>query len=94
MEHILDVETEAFIRVKEHETTRLEVPAVIEGRELRQYDTIKLYHPGDEREAVRIEISEITETGGQDDVQISFALLEWMYRLDTESEASGIEDFF
>lgn len=87
MEHILDVDTELFTKVKEHEIEEMEVPARVRGQELRRYDTIKLYHPGDEAEALRIEISDIKAeecASSQESVRIAFTLLEWMYRLDTD----------
>lgn len=99
MEHYLDIETELFEKIKEHETTEIRIPRCIDGRKVKTGDTLKLYHPGDETEALRVEITgvETTEVGemvqdtseGEDcdaeqAVTVSFSLLEWMCRLETE----------
>ena len=98
MEHYLDIETELFEKIREHETTRIQIPREINGREVRTGDTLKLYHPGDGTEALRVEVSGVEERGtkGEDgkeeeksgetgqEVTVSFFLLEWMCRLETE----------
>lgn len=107
MEHYLDIETVLFEKIKEHETTKMRIPPCINKKEVRMGDTLKLYHPGDETEALRVEIvniekpeirkieieemscfpkkeGEIEKTGREQEVVISFSLLEWMCRLETE----------
>lgn len=82
MEHYLDIDTELFEKIKEHETTRIQIPRMINGREVRIGDTLKLYHPGDEGEALRVEMTGVEEMDGN--AEVSFDLLEWMCRLETE----------
>ena len=83
MEHILDIDTELFRQIQEHETVEMDVPAQIEGREIRPLDTMKLYHPGEEIEALCIEVETVERRGenGEETGRIRFALLEWMFRI-------------
>lgn len=97
MEYILDIETEVFEQIKNHETVHLQVPAVMNGAKLKKFDTLKLYHPGEEIEALRIEVVDLErmpEEEGRDyaggtvsedgTVRIEFQLLEWMFQMETE----------
>ncbi len=99
MEHYLDIETELFEKVKKHKTTEMRISRSIDGREVKTGDTLKLYHLGDETEALRVEITGVETTGVEETVQemseredcdaeqavtVSFSLLEWMCRLETE----------
>ena len=83
MEYVLDIDTELFEKIKEHETVQLTVPAMLQGREVKKYDTFKLYHPGEEVEALRIEVADVVEEK-KNDVVIEFQLLEWMFKMETE----------
>ena len=98
MEYVLDITTDVFENIKEHRTLHLTVPAVIEGNEIHKYDTLKLYHPGEEVEAFRIEIVDIMEKSiceeaeqgqmsvdtDEKNVVVEFQLLEWMFQMETE----------
>ena len=124
MEHYLDIETERFEKIKEHEVTWILVPRRVAGREIGIGDVLKLYHPGDPTEAIRVEVTDVqtadaaaaqtgTDAGvlkgsraesravaevsagsrtdaaaavgaGQEFMRVSFVLLEWMCRLETE----------
>lgn len=110
MEHYLDIETERFEKIKEHEVTWILVPRRVAGREIGIGDVLKLYHPGDPTEAIRVEVTDVqtadaaaaqtgTDAGvlkgsrtdaaaavgaGQEFIRVSFVLLEWMCRLETE----------
>ncbi|HIW60484.1 MAG TPA: hypothetical protein H9880_11475 [Candidatus Anaerobutyricum avicola] len=85
MEHYLDIETALFTKIKEHETENAVIPRQIGGREVRPGDTLKLYHPGDETEALRVEITAVKPDGeATEKLQITFALLEWMCQVETE----------
>lgn len=83
MEYVLDIETEVFEKIKNHETLHLKVPAMIQGIELKKYDTLKLYHPGEEIEALRVEVVDIRDSG-ENNSEIELNLLEWMFRMETE----------
>lgn len=85
MEHYLDIETALFTKIKEHETENAVIPRQIGGREVRPGDTLKLYHPGDETEALRVEITAVKPDGeATEKLHITFALLEWMCQVETE----------
>lgn len=85
MEHYLDIETERFEKIKEHEMTWILVPRRVAGREIGVGDVLKLYHPGDPTEAIRVEVTDVqTADAGQEFIRVSFVLLEWMCRLETE----------
>lgn len=97
VEHILDIETEVFEKIKNHEILQLKVPATMNGVEIKKYDTLKLYHPGEEIEALRVEVvglEPVTEEQNQDSsgsetvhkemILVEFQLLEWMFRMETE----------
>lgn len=131
MEHYLDIETERFEKIKEHEATWMSVPRRVAGREIGIGDVLKLYHPGDPTEAIRVEVTDVqtadaaaaqtgTDAGvskgsradagasaesravaevsaesrtdaaavaagtGRELMRVSFVLLEWMCRLETE----------
>lgn len=84
MEHYLDIATDVFNKIKEHVTEEIEIPCLISGREVQPGDTMKLYHPADETEALRIEITGVSNATGNQTVTASFVLLEWMCRLETE----------
>lgn len=97
VEHILDIETEVFGKIKNHEILQLKVPATMNGVEIKKFDTLKLYHPGEEIEALRIEVvglEPVTEEQNQDSsgsetvhkemILVEFQLLEWMFRMETE----------
>lgn len=86
MEHYLDIEEILFTQIKEHTTTVISIPHVIKGREVKIGDVLKLYHDGDDTEALRIEITAMEEMEPQK-VCISFVLLEWMCRIETELDA-------
>lgn len=97
VEHILDIETEVFEKIKNHEILQLKVPATMNGVEIKKFDTLKLYHPGEKIEALRIEVvglEPVTEEQNQDSsgsetvhkemILVEFQLLEWMFRMETE----------
>lgn len=131
MEHYLDIETERFEKIKEHEVTWILVPRRVAGREIGVGDVLKLYHPGDPTEAIRVEVTDVqtadaaaaqtgTDAGvskgsradagasaesravaevsaesrkdaaavaagaGRELMRVSFVMLEWMCRLETE----------
>ena len=84
MEHILDIETTLFRQIQEHETVEMEIPSRDEGREIKPMDTLKLYHPGEEIEALRIEVESVEkrgENGEKEPDRIRFSLLEWMFHI-------------
>lgn len=81
MEHVFDIETAVFEQIKEHQTIHLTVPK--EGRDIKPFDTLKLYHPGEDVEALRIEVTNVIEEN-ETDVTIEFQLLEWMFQMETE----------
>lgn len=97
VEHILDIETEVFEKIKDHEILQFKVPATMNGVEIKKFDTLKLYHPSEEIEALRIEVvglEPVTEEQNQDSsgsetvhkemILVEFQLLEWMFRMETE----------
>ena len=97
MEHILDIETEVFEKIKDHEILQFKVPATMNGVEIKKFDTLKLYHPGEEIEALRIEVvglepvmegqnqdSSGSETVHKEMILVEFQLLEWMFQMETE----------
>lgn len=83
MEHYLDVEDALFEQIKEHAITEISVPHAINGTEIKEGDVLKLYHPGDNTEALRIEITAMKKAEPQMRY-VSFILLEWMCRIETE----------
>lgn len=98
MEYVLDIETEVFEKIKNHETVYFRAPALIRGERIKKFDTLKLYHPGEEIEALRIEVvgmeqlaeeQRLSDSGGEDTsanntIVVEFQLLEWMFQMETE----------
>lgn len=98
MEYVLDIETEVFEKIKNHETVHFRAPALIRGERIKKFDTLKLYHPGEEIEALRIEVvgmeqlaeeQRLSDSGGEDTsanntIVVEFQLLEWMFQMETE----------
>ena len=78
MEHILDIETTLFRQIQEHETVEMEIPSRDEGREIKPMDTLKLYHPGEEIEALRIEVESVEKRGENGEKnRIEYGLAFW-----------------
>lgn len=93
MEYYMDISTELFEKIKEHETEELlfkeeELNVLTKKNEFpyfEQGDTLKLYHPGEDPEAFRLEITGEKIKNGQ--ISLSFERLEWMMALETTADA-------
>lgn len=83
MEHILDIDTEVFEKIKNHETLQIEIPSEINQRRVKEGDDLKLYHPGNPAEALRIHLVKLTQRQ-KDKVLAHFELSEWMFWMETE----------
>lgn len=86
MEQYLEIEQALFTQIKDHAVTDMVIEHVMNGREVKTGDTLKLYRSGDDTEALRIEITAMEKVEPQK-VRISFLLSEWMCRIETELDA-------
>lgn len=87
MEHYIDITTEMFEQIQNHETTVLLLPQRMYQAKPQVGDTMKLYHPANPEEALRIEIQSVEEISteeGESCWKLEITLLEWVFRMETE----------
>lgn len=85
MDYILDISTDIFERIKNHETTILPLSKEECPKELKAGDGIKLYHPGNQDEALRVVVKGLMQEDAPGcSVQVEIELAEWMFRMETE----------
>ena len=89
MKYYVDITTDQFERLRDHETEELVIP-LSQARELtggKDYpcfqigDELKLYHPSDDPEALRMEILCFPEGEEEGELRIRLKLNEWMMAL-------------
>lgn len=79
MDYILDISTELFEQIKHHEISTFFIEKNVLPEEIKEGDALKLYHPGNKEEALRVLVKKAKPDG-----EIQFELLEWMFRMETE----------
>jgi len=100
MEYYADISTEIFEKIRDHETTKLSLNGdyakKLTGADqwpwFQKGDGLKLYHPGELPEALRVEILAFLEPFNDLDVHMEIVLHEWMMSLpdDVPDEHSGL----
>ena len=103
MKYYVDISTEQFEGLRDHETDELVIPRSLAeeltGRGAYPFfetgDELKLYHPSDDPEALRMEI--LSFPGGEEesgDLRIRLKLNEWMMALPKEEFSEDSELLF
>ena len=99
MEYYLDISTDRFEKIRDHQTLDLclskEEAIKASGKKEEPFfkigDGLKLYHPSDFPEALRVEIESINETDDADQVCLTIRLNEWMMSFPDDQKES--DDF-
>ena len=86
MEYYFDITTDQFEKIRDHETLDLylskaqteKVTGKEEGPFFKVGDGLKLYHPSDFPEALRVEVETVDEPHDPDQVHLTIRLNEWM----------------
>lgn len=87
MEYYIDITTEMFEQIQNHEVHAVCLPKHLFRAEPKTGDTMKLYHPANPEEALRVEIQNVEEAeeeGAGAGWKLELALLEWVFRIETE----------
>ncbi len=92
MKYYVDISTEQFERLRDHETDELVIPLSLaekltNGKDYPCFkigDELKLYHPSDDPEALRMEILSFPEGEEEGSLRIRLKLNEWMMALPKE----------
>ena len=101
----IDIGDKEFQRLKEHETSRLLLNRTDYSQDFAPGDVLKLYHPGDPAEALRVSVVKVTgglpeggpseeADGGECEEMICLEteLLEWVFQIETELDAQLREE--
>ena len=86
MEYYFDITTDQFEKIRDHETLDLylskaqteKVTGKEEGPFFKVGDGLKLYHPSDFPEALRVEVKTVDEPHDPDQIHLTIRLNEWM----------------
>ncbi len=81
MEHIVDISDEEFISLQNHITDKLTLEKGI-ASVFQVGDSMRLYHPSNKEEALRVQIDKIKENNTSFELYCS--LLEWVFQIETE----------
>jgi hypothetical protein len=97
MEYYADISTEQFERIRDHETSDLildrSLACRITGKDadplFTQGDGLKLYHPSEYPEALRVLVCSLGEAPDSDSVLIHISLEEWMMSFPDDSSGGS-----
>ena len=100
MEYYADISTEQFEKIRDHETTDLildrSLACRITGKDadplFTEGDGLKLYHPSEYPEALRVKVCSLGEAPDSGSILIHISLEEWM--MSFPDEPSGGNDGF
>ena len=100
MDHYIDVSDEIFDALQSHSTDILPL-SLTEGADYQLGDSLKLYHPSNPHEALRVQIDKIDKKEENDaELLLHCSLLEWIFQIETEldqmlrEEEALLADFF
>lgn len=66
MDHYIDISDELFIQIQHHETQEIILKETDVKGDISPGDTLKLYHPSDPNEALRVQVNRVDELSVSD----------------------------
>ncbi|MBQ9156442.1 MAG: hypothetical protein IJ137_06660 [Eubacterium sp.] len=84
MNHYLDIDDELFRAIQNHEISQISLEQDLFSSQVKVGDELKLYHPGDPAEALRVEVDKVEEDSGKRMLKLQITLTEWLFQIETD----------
>ena len=84
MDHYIDISDELFLQIQNHELTEIILPECVYSDRVNEGVVLKLYHPADPAEALRVQVNRAAACPDQEGQKLEIELLEWIFQIETE----------